>query len=116
VRLDGLSELEVRLAYEQGLLRGPSITPYQRWALEYMMSFKRWFLTDVQRSALKDLLFMLDPQRWKELFLPRPEVEDDGVPITEDDLDDIGKLLDELDRGGTVVASQLPGAGEDGWY
>lgn len=120
MRLDVFSEREVRLAYEQGLLRGRSVTPYQRWALEYMLSLKRWFIAEVQQSALKDLLYLLDPKRWRELYLP-PVIDDgtdQGVPQTPDDIDEIEKMLAEIDNGArrTVVASQLPGAGEDGWF
>lgn len=113
----------MRLAYEQGLLKGPSLSPYQLWALQYMMSYKRWFIREVQDSALENLLLMFKPDRWKQLFGKElPDLEDpelgEAVPMTESDLLDIDAWLSDpknqaaLNGGAAPVVVQGP---EDGW-
>lgn len=109
----------MRLAYEQGLLKGRSISPYQAWALEYMLSVKRWFIREVQDSALQNLLFMLDPARWKTLFapeLPAPDVDDpelgESVPVS---TEDIGKWLETQLAGEKQLSGADVQGPEDGW-
>lgn len=76
-----------------------------------MMSVKRWFVREVQSSALRELLLMLDPNRYAEMFVPVEPVEEVGE-LTEDDFDRMEKFLAELDEkkalsGGEAVGSDL---------
>jgi hypothetical protein len=102
--------LVVRLAYEQGLLQGKSISPYQRWALTYMMSYKRWFLGEVQESALKNLLFLLSPDRFREVYLPPTYTEPggDGEPVYEDEVDAITAWLDSREETKQFSGADAP--------
>jgi len=106
----------VRLAYEQGLLQGRSISPVQRWALIYHMSYQRWFLGEVQESALKNLLFMLDPKRFRDLYVaPEVDLEEEGVPMDSSDIDEIDKYLRNIDEKKSVNAGDLPGEDSPQW-
>lgn len=111
----------MRLAYEQGLLSQLSINAFQNWALTYMLSVKRWDAGDKQQSFLKDMLFLNNPERFVQLYVPEPEAEPvlvDGKPFMQldvdpDDFDAIDEYLRTLDKERVVEAKTL--APDEGW-
>lgn len=98
-------------------MRGKSISPFQLWALEYMMSVKRWFVREVQDSVLKNFIYMTDPQRWRELYLvDEKAIEEEGVPMTDADIPDLERYLNEIEGKQMLNAGNIPVQGpEDGW-
>lgn len=103
----------MRLAYEQGLLQGKSLNSFQRWALKYHMSYKRWFLSEVEESVLKGLVFAFKPERFAEMFT-KPEVESE--PISPDEFDSIERYLQEQDKiQHTMSGSDYEQLEDEGW-
>ena len=98
-------------------MKGSSISSFQVWALEYMMSVKRWFVREVQDSVLKNFIYMTDPQRWRELFLTDgKQLEEEGVPMTDADIPSLERYLKQLEEKQTMNAGNIPAQGpEDGW-
>jgi hypothetical protein len=103
----------VRLAYEQGLLQGRSLNPFQKWALRYHMSVKRWFLSEIEESLVKSMAFVFNPQRFTELFV---DSEPESEPIGPDEFDSIERYLQTQGQvrhsasGGEITELE-----EEGW-
>lgn len=110
----------IRLAYEQGVLTKPSLNWWQKWALTYMMSWKRWEDEAKEESFIKHQLAVNDWDRYVQLFgSPDLMVGDDGeeeVPVGPDDFREIDAWLRKASQMRAVSAGDLPVQGpEDGW-
>lgn len=105
--------MEVRLAYEQGLLQGRSLNPFQKWALRYHMSVKKWARAEAEEALLKSLAFVFDPKRFSELFIdPEPE----SMPIGPDEFESIEKYLQMQDKvDHSASGKDLEDLEEKGW-
>lgn len=94
----------MRLAYEQGLLKGKSLNFFQQWALVYWMYLSRRVQLDDKNSELEQQTFNLAPDRWIDLY--RDQVlgemgipnEDGDIPLSEGDLDDLDSFMAKLER------------------
>ena len=109
----------MRLAYEQGLLRQPSVNRYQRWALTYMLSWIRWDHEAKEESFIKHTLAVNDWDRYVVLFAPEltyPD-EEDSLPISPDEFRDIDQWFRDAEKMRVTTAADLfPVQGpEDGW-
>jgi hypothetical protein len=70
--------LEVRLAYEQGVLRTSNPNPFQRWALSYWLYMDRRQQMDDRQAVQEKMTFDLFPERWKKLYLADLGIESVG--------------------------------------
>jgi hypothetical protein len=93
----------VRLAYEQGLLKGKSLNFFQQWALVYWIYLSRRIQVEDKNSELEQQTFNLVPERWVELYRDRllgelglPD-EDGEIQLQEDDLDELDKFMAKLE-------------------
>ena len=103
----------MRLAYEQGLLQGRSLNPFQKWALRYHMSFKRWFLSEAEESLVKSLTFVFDPRRFTELFV---ESEPESAPMGPDEFESIERYLQMQEQmTHSASGSDVEDLEEKGW-
>lgn len=113
----------MRLAYEQGLLSGKSLNRFQRWALTYMLSVKRWDHEDKEEAFIQHSLAVNDWDRFVELYGPDPLAEalramnhEEELPVSASELDDINSFLDYADKKRMVSALEVPGMNDDeGW-
>lgn len=101
----------MRLAYEQGLLSHKGLNFFQNWALLYYLYLDRRLKVEDRAAELEQQTFNLYPERWAELYrdqllgklqIPNEEGE---IPLTEDDLDDLDKFMERLERGGQFTMS-----------
>lgn len=106
----------MRLAYEQGLLNQRSLNFFQRWALVYWIYLSRRIQIEDVNAELEQQTFNLAPDRWVELYrdqmlgkLGIPN-EDGEIPLTEDDLDDLDKFVERLEKNGkfSMTGAQTP--------
>ena len=79
----------MRLAYEQGLLRGRGLNFFQKWALLYWVYMDRRNQMEDRDAEMERQTFNLNPDRWVDLYrdqilgklgLPNEEGE---VPVME---------------------------------
>jgi hypothetical protein len=94
----------VRLAYEQGLLKRQSLNFYQKWALLYWIYMVRREQIEDTEAMLERQTFNLFPQRWNDLYRDQLLAgvgmanEDGEIPLREDDLDELDKFMEQLER------------------
>lgn len=103
------TELEVRLAYERGLLTGESQSHIQRWGLVYMLTAKRRDSAKSREGLLKGLTLALAPQRFEEMYLRdqgEPGLIGDDQNIGVEDLDAVEQFLRELDSKKSMTAEE----------
>jgi hypothetical protein len=96
--------VEVRLAYERGLLSGKSLNYFQHWGLLYHMYLSRRREMEDRDSMLELQTLNLNPDMWVKLYRDRvmgalgvPTGEDE-VELTEDDMDDLDAFMDQQER------------------
>lgn len=95
----------MRLAYEQGLLKQRSLNFFQHWALMYWAYMDRRTRIEDKDAELEQQTFNLMPERWVELYKDQLfgalgiANEEGEVPLTEDDLDELDKFMERLEKG-----------------
>ncbi|AAN16784.1 hypothetical protein Cali_126 [Mycobacterium phage Cali] len=125
VRLDASTELEIRLAYKQGLLTQPSLNRYQRWALRYAIFMDRRLQLQDTEDMLQRQTWYLEPKRYHDLFLagafePEPiAVAGRDMEEVVDDLDEVDAYFARLEGSQSMSGAQLFAAldepDEEGW-
>jgi hypothetical protein len=85
-------------------LKQQSLNFYQKWALLYWIYMVRREQVEDAEANLERQTFNLFPQRWSELYrdqllaeLGMPN-EDGEIPLREDDLDELDKFMEQLER------------------
>lgn len=117
--------MEVRLAYERGLLSGRSLNYFQHWGLLYHMYLSRRIEMEDRDSMLEIQTLNLNPEMWVKLYRDRvmgalgmPEGEEE-LELTEDDLDGLDAFMDQQERdfmsalGGTHSMTGADTSGND---
>lgn len=113
----------MRLAYEQGLLKQRSLNYFQHWALVYWAYMDRRDRIEDKNAELEQQTFNLMPERWVELY--RDSLlgalgianEEGEVPLTEDDLDDLDKFMERLEKNNrfTMTGAETASDFRDEW-
>lgn len=108
--------MEIRTAYEQGLLSQRSLNHFQYWALQYHMALVRKLDWDTRNEMIKQAALVFEPKRYME-FYAKP-VQDlaqelDEVPISPDEFDDIESWFRDIDK--KRVGSAPTQGDEEGW-
>lgn len=111
----------MRLAYEQGLLTRRSLNFFQQWALVYWIYMERRVSLEDKTSELEQQTYNLAPERWVDLYRDQMMAklgianEDGEVPLQEDDLEDLDKFMEKLERqskfsmsGAQAPATEFP--------
>lgn len=85
----------VRLAERRGVLARKDINRVQEWALAYLIAHDSKKKVDQRDEFDKYLMYLLDKESYRQVFLKQQEVEDpelmgeDGAEITPDDFSSI---------------------------
>lgn len=92
--------MEIRLAYERGLLTQKSLNYFQHWALLYYVYLERRIKMEDTDSLLERQALNLNPEMWVKLYRNRVMnqlgvSDDDGDPVTEDDLDELDAFMSQ---------------------
>jgi hypothetical protein len=111
--------LEVRLAYEKGLLTQRNVSYFQNWALLYWMYMQRRTAIEDTQAELIQQTFNLFPERWSELYraeiMAKLGLSDGMMPEGEavDDLNEIDAFLSRLEQGRRWVGADALGLPTD---
>lgn len=122
----------MRLAREQGLLSGPSLNPFQQFALTYWLYMDRRQRMDDQRAELEQMTFNLDESRWSQIYMPSmmmAGVPDDlggGIPlgfaddsepgeVAVTDIADLDEYFASLEKPRRMSAAEWPADDGRGW-
>lgn len=112
--------MEIRLAYNQGLLSQRSLNPFQKFAATYHAYMERRVHLQDTEDVLQRQTWYLAPARYADLFLdpfvPEP-LTMAGEPIEEvDDIDMLDAYFNDLENRKSMTGAQLIAAmDEDGW-
>lgn len=91
--------MEIRLAYERGLLTQKSLNFFQQWALLYHMYLQRRIEMEDIDAQMERQTLNLNPEQWVRLYRDRVmrqlgvATEADEIPVTADDLDDLDAFM-----------------------
>lgn len=100
----------MRLAYAKGCLTHRGTTRLQDWAILYYLTMERRQNREDEENRLKTTTFLLNPDRFREVFLPENGEDEEETPVT--DLSVMEQYLNDLDKP-RVTTLQGP---EDGWF
>lgn len=92
-------ELQIRLAYERGLLTQKKITRIQGWALAWYLTAKDMREDEDRNEHLKGMLSIMNPRLYNEIY-NTPTADDvglEGDPYGEDEFTDIDSFLSRID-------------------
>ena len=115
--------MEIRLAYEQGLLTQSSLNAFQLFALRYHMNMSRRLARQQMEEQLQRQTWYLAPERYNDLFFegafePEP-LTIGGRPVEEvvDDVDEVDAYFENLERKRKMTGAQMFEAldDEEGW-
>jgi hypothetical protein len=92
--------VEIRLAYERGLLTQKSLSYFQHWALLYYVYLERRIKQEDTDAMLERQTLNLNPEMWVKFYRNRVMnqlgvPDEEGVPVTEDDLDDLDAFMSQ---------------------
>lgn len=106
--------MEIRLADRQGLLQGASLSPFQWWAMSYMIGVSARERFDMMDAFIRRHTNVVHPERYMKVYAkPIADMvdEDEGVPYGPEEFEEIEKLLGSLDQKRVAA-----GRGDDeGW-
>lgn len=113
--------MEIRLAHYQGLLSQPSLSMIQYFAANYWLRMECRINQDEAEENLQRQTYYLQPSRYNDLFLAgeiigsEPANPDPDMPV--DDISEIDRYFDNLDKTKTMSGAQLFELLEDenGW-
>lgn len=98
--------MEVRLAYERGLLTQRSLSYFQHWALLYHMYLERRIKLEDTDSILERQTLNLNPDMWVRLYRNNvigqlgvaDETAEPEIELTENDLDALDAFMDKQEE------------------
>ncbi|AEQ21130.1 conserved hypothetical protein [Rhodococcus phage E3] len=108
-------DLEVRLAYESGHLRGPARNVFQRWALTYYIVTMHREERELADRNIRQLTLSIAPQRFAEMYLEDGATDGllpDEEHITADELGEFDRWFQSLQEKREIGANEVP---KDDW-
>lgn len=90
--------MEIRLAYERGLLTQGPLNFFQRWALLYYVYLERRIKMEDTEAILDRQTLNLNPEMWVKLYRNRVMNQlgvgdPNELPVTEDDLNELDAFM-----------------------
>lgn len=90
------------LAYQQGHLTQKSLNPVQNWALTYHLYLTNRLEAEKTDRLLEQQTLNLNPEQWVKLYRNRllgpAGPNPNEVPLTESDLGDLDRYMEEQER------------------
>lgn len=108
--------MEIRTAYEQGLLSQRSLNHFQYWALQYHMALVRKLDWDTRNEMVKQAAWVFQPKRYMEVYAkPVQDLvqEMEEAPVDPSEFDDIESWLQHADK--KRVGSFQTQDDDEGW-